>query len=216
MRKCTFEWLSNRQLAGTDASPKYFVYHYINPFNGEIFYVGKGKRRRHKIHLTHTKRGIIPNGNNGKLFRYIKGLLDNGVEPTIEKVNEGMTEIEALALEAAYIDYYGLDNLCNYMQSGIGAVNHTPEVKAKCAWAAREQYSNKVGGWNNYFKRIYQTALQDKLKDDLRLLRSVIADIRQDLRQKRRADKDMPVKEAYKPRMPRRKRFNRLSLWANT
>ena len=186
MRNCTIKWMENRPLGETDSTPKYFVYEYADPMTGDVFYVGKGNRRRHTIHLRQVKRGELPNDNNGKLFRCIKALLDKGTEPMIVKVNDQMPEIEALALEAALIDFYGLENLCNYQQSGIGAVKHTEETKARCRRASLIQHATHNGGFSNYFESIWKRDVGKPrlkvIKARLKLLETIIKDIQKELK----------------------------------
>jgi hypothetical protein len=71
-------------------------------------------------HVKCVKIGKIPNHSNKYLFNKIKCILKDS--PTIqhEKLEEGLTELDALALEAAFIEYYGYDNLCNFEKGGFG------------------------------------------------------------------------------------------------
>lgn len=128
-----------RSLGHTDPTPKYYVYLLLHPVTHQVFYVGKGTGRRMYQHLNDVKQGRLTNGVNGKLFRALHSLISSGLQPLYEKPQENITEIEALALEAAFIDYYGIDNLCNYQASGFGCTNHSETVKVKCGYAAHKQ-----------------------------------------------------------------------------
>lgn len=84
----------------------YYVYLYINPVDGKIFYVGKGKGNRLFQHLTddteHDKNLLI------------KEIRKQGEDPIIEILAHGIaTEELALKIEAVAIDLLGLSNLTN-------------------------------------------------------------------------------------------------------
>lgn len=85
---------------------KYYVYLYINPMDGKIFYVGKGKGNRVLSHLNHNGKS-----NKGKVIRAIRA---NGKEPLIEILVHGLDdEITALKIESAVIDLLVKKTLIN-------------------------------------------------------------------------------------------------------
>lgn len=85
---------------------KYYVYLYINPMDGKIFYVGKGKGNRVLSHLNHNG-----NSDKGKVIRAIR---TKGKEPIIEILVHGLDdEITALKIESAVIDLLGKKTLTN-------------------------------------------------------------------------------------------------------
>lgn len=84
---------------------KRYVYVYCDPADGSVFYVGKGKGNRCFEHLKHE-------GESEKSLR-IKKMRDAGVEPRIDILAFGLTEDEALIVEAAAIDLIGINNLTN-------------------------------------------------------------------------------------------------------
>jgi len=85
----------------------YYVYKYIDPRNDEIFYIGKGKGNRLTEHLRATISGWnISRSNNRRKTKRIEDILSSGLEPSIEKIVEDLSEIEAFDLEAEIIDYY--------------------------------------------------------------------------------------------------------------
>ncbi len=84
----------------------YYVYLYVNPLNGSVFYVGKGKSGRALAHLREDERKAIT-----KTIRKIRA---SGDEPQIEILAHGLRNSEAaLQVEAAAIDLLGVANLAN-------------------------------------------------------------------------------------------------------
>jgi hypothetical protein len=84
---------------------KYYVYLYKDPRTGIPFYVGKGVGDRMLAH--HGANGEC---EKGKKLNEIRA---EGVIPQLVIVRHGMTESEALAVEAVLIEHIGLDNLTN-------------------------------------------------------------------------------------------------------
>lgn len=85
--------------------PVYYIYHHLKKTNGEIFYIGKGKRRR----------AWEFNERNKKW----KEIAENfGVDVII--VKDGLTELEAYSLEKEHIFNIGIENLTNISTGGIG------------------------------------------------------------------------------------------------
>src|SRR5262245_35954344 len=75
----------------------YYVYAYVDPRNDEIFYVGKGCRKRILAHLE--------NGSECERRRRIVELRDAGLQPRLDIIAHGMPdETTALRVEAAIID----------------------------------------------------------------------------------------------------------------
>lgn len=196
-----------KELGLTDPTPRYYVYFLIDPRNDTVFYIGKGcksgGKERMLRHVKDVRKGKICNGINGKLFRRIKSLLDVGLEPAYEKPQENMVEIEALALEAAFIDYHGMENLCNYVAGGFGNSNCTPERKKQISEATKaamqrpenrfiSQWGNAKsvftiairnhGTWDNFQKHKQELKRKELLKKDLYLLRTIINTMRNELR----------------------------------
>lgn len=76
-------------------SEKYYVYVYIDPRNLEEFYYGKGVGSRSHAHLK-------DHGDSVKAAR-IKAIQDEGLEPIIRVIAQGLTSDEALMVETALI-----------------------------------------------------------------------------------------------------------------
>lgn len=89
----------------------YYVYFLRDPRDSEVFYVGKGKGNRIFQHLacalkTHTE--------NEKLDQ-IREIEKAGRKVEHFVLRHGLTEEEAFEVEAALIDYLGVDSLANIM-----------------------------------------------------------------------------------------------------
>jgi hypothetical protein len=84
----------------------YYVYAYVNPLDGSIFYVGKGKGKRVLDHLQDT-------GKSSKATA-INQLRRAGKQPDIHILAHGFRDAEtALRIEGAVIDALGLPSLTN-------------------------------------------------------------------------------------------------------
>ena len=85
---------------------RYYVYLYIDPEDGEVFYVGKGKGNRALSHADGT--------GDEKHAEFIRNLRRKGLRPEVEILIHGLaTEEAAHAVEAAVIDLIGVENLTN-------------------------------------------------------------------------------------------------------
>lgn len=84
---------------------KSYVYLYLNPYNGEIFYVGKGKGNRLFSHLDEKS-------ETEKCAR-ISEIRNDGKEPMIDLLRYGLTDSQAKLVESAVIDLLGKTKLTN-------------------------------------------------------------------------------------------------------
>lgn len=143
-------------LGKTDSTAKYYVYLLIEPTTMQPFYIGKGTGDRMFNHVTDVKKMRMPNGGNQKLFSKIEQIHNTGTEVGYEVAIDNVDEITALAVEAAFIDYYGIDNLCNLQASGFGGDNKTPELVFMGIWAnAKQMFQRAIakhGTWDAYIE----------------------------------------------------------------
>lgn len=91
---------------------RFCVYLYRNPLNQEIFYIGEG---------TISRASDLKNRTDETL-KVIKKIRDDGKEPEIEILREGLDNETALMYEGVAIDVIGLENLTN-KKSGRGGSN---------------------------------------------------------------------------------------------
>jgi hypothetical protein len=96
----------------------FYVYALIDPRNNKIFYIGKGTGKRlldhgHRAHLIAESRT-----ESAKISR-IREIRSIGCEPHIDIIHHGLSESEALLMEAGLID--SIADLTNVV-SGHGAI----------------------------------------------------------------------------------------------
>lgn len=103
----------------------YFVYALIDPRDGSIFYIGKGKNNRPYRHLEEAKKtNEINKGQNPYKIRKIKNILAAGYETyDVIYLHKNLTEKEAFELEIKEIASH--DNLTNISLGGEGGDNIT-------------------------------------------------------------------------------------------
>lgn len=82
---------------------RYYVYQYIDPRTNLPFYIGKGKGNRYLAHLKETADTV----ENKRKREHIQQLASLGLEPTIVKFQENLSEDIAYTLEAQLIKKYG-------------------------------------------------------------------------------------------------------------
>jgi hypothetical protein len=98
---------------------KSYVYVYVDPRDDKPFYVGKGKGSRLFTHLEDT--------DDSEKAALIQEIRKSGREPRIDLLRYGLTDAQALLVEAAAIDLIGKDKLTNrvagYHENSFGRIS---------------------------------------------------------------------------------------------
>ena len=95
---------------------EYYVYLLSDPRSKRVFYVGKGTGNRIFAHL----RAALVRPDQTDKLETIRAIQRDGLAPEHLILRHGLTEKEALEVEAAVIDYIGLSELTNAVH-GYGA-----------------------------------------------------------------------------------------------
>ena len=147
----------------------YYTYVYVDPrkphhqvgnyyFEGEPFYVGKGKNKRAWTHLSES----ASNTHNTLKFEKIQRILNSGQKPQIVLVEVDISEREALDHEKRLISLIGTKwniegikrgPLCN-MTSGGDGVTPCEELRNK---------SRHVGSANGMFGRTHTKTARERI-----------------------------------------------------
>jgi hypothetical protein len=110
--------------------PKYYLYAYGHPDTGEIFYIGKGSKRRFIVHLNYVIKNSLA-GKNPHLFRKIKQILSTNKLPLTHCFSYTDNEELAYINEQKIIARIGLANLCNLDYGGKKNLIITNEQRIK-------------------------------------------------------------------------------------
>jgi len=109
----------------------YYVYLYLDPDTGEVFYVGKGRGNRAFEHLRDT--------SESEKVERIRKLRESGKEPAIEILRHGLKdERTAYKVEAAAIDLIGTARLTNQIRGDDAAHGRMPVEQAAALYGAKE------------------------------------------------------------------------------
>lgn len=99
----------------SEASPKYYVYHLIDPRSKKVFYVGKGTGNR----IAHHERDAAKlRFANSEKEATILDIWSSGAKVTRKIVDRFQLEAAAFAFEKAEIERIGIENLTNLAKGG--------------------------------------------------------------------------------------------------
>lgn len=96
---------------------EFYVYELVDPRDGAVFYVGKGKGPRMHQHEKEARAG-----RSGRKAEKIREIEASGLSVIKRKVATFGNAADALRREAELINEYGLASLTNVMPGGAGAV----------------------------------------------------------------------------------------------
>lgn len=130
------------QVAQPDIYYTYFLRDPRPEKSKEVFYVGKGKKRRM---YDHWERAMSGKHGNPKLQSKLLKIKSEGFEsPIYEKIVEDVSEDLALALEQFFIATISRRNLCNMTSGGDGVSGYkfTEEERRKNSERVKLYFSN--------------------------------------------------------------------------
>lgn len=124
----------NQFPAGVTEKIGFYVYVLTHPETKEIFYVGKGTGNRIFAHVNDALAGSTPSDK----LQVIRSIHENGLEVGHMILRHGLTEKEALEVEAALIDFIGLPNLTNLVEGhGVRSRSKMSVVDIVAQYAAK-------------------------------------------------------------------------------
>lgn len=88
------------KLTAKQEDRRFYVYHLIDPRNGQVFYVGKGVGNRVKQHVRNAVRGVV---DNAPKHRRIIEIIESGHRVVESVVLANITEEAALRIEREMI-----------------------------------------------------------------------------------------------------------------
>ena len=117
----------------------YYVYRLVDPRNNETFYVGKGTDNR----IFHHAKDIVPSSNyKNKTKKRISEIKNAGFDVIQVIQRWGMDEQTAFAVEAALIDFVGVENLTNSVKGHDTDKGMIDAEELQIKYGAEEFYYN--------------------------------------------------------------------------
>lgn len=121
----------------------YYVYKLIDPRNGKVFYIGKGKGNRVYDHVQGANLELDKEENINLKLLTINEIKNEGLEVIHIIHRYGLTEKEAFEVEAALIDEYtGLTNIQSGHNSDYGPLN-TEQINKKYSLEEIEEFDEE-------------------------------------------------------------------------
>ena len=142
----------------------FYVYVMFRPWDGSPFYVGKGKGNRWLQHEWRTKRHY-----NRRMAQIIERAKNSGLEIPKVKVRQHLTELEAFAIETAFIRAIGRGRngpLVNFTDGGEGATGRPISDKFR---AAISQLHTGRKLTDEHKAKLRSAALKRKQSDETKL-----------------------------------------------
>lgn len=140
----------------------FYVYHLIDPRDGSVFYVGKGKGDRINHHERDARNGVL--GNPEKEFK-ISDIVSAGLKIEKKKIKFFSDENDAYNYETLEIERLGIENLTNMAKGRVDQDKKARTlanrfiIKMKSAWPHLSR------------KRFYQSwLLVDEMNEILEVL----------------------------------------------
>lgn len=137
-----------------------YVYQYIDSTTGLPFYIGKGTGSRKDRHLSDARKALEGHlrGRHSYCVNRIMALLNQGNEPRIEIIADGLSHEDAFKLEEHLISKYGRINLdengilTNRAIGGLGGRGYkqTPEMIAALIERNHKQKGKSKPGLKSY------------------------------------------------------------------
>ncbi len=129
----------------------YYVYGLTDPRkNNQFFYIGKGKGKRWRKHLTETKCKT----DNPRRFNCIEAIRNDGLTPGVIFIENNLEQSDALYLEETLIRKYGrmtydpggiLTNIClGGIGNNQGKISITLEERVKTSLTMSQTYLEKT------------------------------------------------------------------------
>jgi hypothetical protein len=113
------------------AMAEFYVYELVDPRDGVVFYVGKGKGGRIRQHVSAVRHNREANAAKAMRIREIEAECFKVIE---RKIFEALTEPEAFRLERQRIAEHGLSKLTNVTRGELTALERY-KLSAKAALA---------------------------------------------------------------------------------
>jgi hypothetical protein len=169
-----------------NAERRFYVYSLIDPRNGSVFYIGKGKGKRTADHLRDVIKGIH---YNPKLSNKIKKIIKKGLVYDVEIMFSSDDPAECFRKEMEWIAFYGRASLTNLTDGGDGGPiitgekhylfgksgplhnrfgkHQTPEARAKMS-ASKKGKPGKRGKDNPRFGKHLPEETKQKIREALK------------------------------------------------